>query len=302
MKAINLKNTSILVVLIVFLSGSCMKESEILNSMDTQNVDAEVASSSYVSEGSGICANAISGISSTQLTGGRAQSEIINGLGDKDDRLKCAKAAIVRTGTKTNPAGTITLTFDPTCADKHGVRRSGIIEINYKGMRWMPGSYWSLKYKNFYRNDTHIEGMDSVITKLSSDSLHLQFQSFLIGGKVTFIDNKNITQEHELTREWYRTSLPANDEWHTLKGGSAKGSNKKGNSYRMEITKDLVEKISCRAENVFIAVSGTKEITVNSLKGTNLYVVNYGSGVCDNAIVVSTNGKEKIIIVNSNGN
>ncbi len=296
----SLKNVSVLVVMIFIFLASCQKDSSILNSTDTQNVNAESASSAYLSEASDLSTTAVGGISTTQYSGGRVDG-IVNGLALLDDRFKCATVTINCTGTRLHPVGTITITFDPSCSDKRGVKRSGSIVINYNGRRWMPGSYWTIQFVNFYRNDTHIEGKDSVSTQISADSLHLQFQSILTGGQITFGDGKTITRVHNITREWFRASIPMNDEWHNLKGGTATGKCKNGDTYQMQITTDLIHKVSCLEDKVFIPVSGTKVITVTTLTTTDQYTVDYGDGSCDNNITVTLNGKVKTITVNGEG-
>lgn len=301
--AISLRNVSGLVVVMLIFLASCQKDNSVLNSADTQNVNAESASSAYLSEGSEISTNALSGLTSTQYAGARTDSEIVPMLSTRDDRFKCATVTITRTGTKENPAGVITITFDPSCSDRRGVKRSGTIVISYSGRRWMPGSYFSV-HADFHRNDAHIEGIDSLITKLSIDSTslgYLQFQSVLTGGQVTFGDGKTITREHNITREWFRASVPMNDEWHTLTGGEATGKCKNGNTYQMQITKDIVHKVSCLEDRVFIPVSGTKVVTVTTATGTEQYTVDYGDGSCDNNITVTLNGKIKTIAVNGEG-
>ena len=297
----SLKNASAWVVLMFVVMASCQKDSSILNSNDTQNVNAESASSSYLSEGSDVSASAIGGMSATQYSGGREEG-LISGLADRDDRLKCAAVTLTFTGTKDNPSGKITITFDPTCSDKRGVKRSGTIVINFSGKRWTIGSYFSI-HSDFYRNDVHIEGVDSVLTKLDASATlgYLQFESILTSGKVTFGDGKTITRDHDITREWFRATNPESDEWHTLKGGQATGKCKNGNTYQMLITKDLVHKISCLANKVFIPVSGTKVITVTTSTETREYSVDYGDGTCDNSITVTVNGKVKTITVNGEG-
>jgi hypothetical protein len=281
--------------------ASCQKDSSILDSTDTQNVNAESASSSYLSEGSDVSASAIGGMSAIQYSGGR-MDDLIGGLADRDDRLKCAVVTLVFTGTKDNPSGKITVTFDPTCSDRRGVKRSGTIVINFSGKRWAVGSYFSI-HSNFYRNDVHVEGVDSVLTKLDASTTlgYLQFESILTDGKVTFGDGRTITREHDITREWFRASVSQNDEWHILKGGQATGTCKNGNTYQMLITSDLVHKISCLANKVFIPVSGTKVITVTKSTGTKEYDIDYGDGNCDNSITVTVNGKAKTITVNGEG-
>jgi hypothetical protein len=295
---ISLKNGAALVILMFVVLASCQKDNSILTATDTQNVNAESASSAYLSEGSDVSASAIGGMSATQYSGGRLDGQI-NGLADHDDRLKCAVVTLTFTGTLANPSGKITITFDPSCSDKHGVKRSGTIIINFSGKRWTPGSYFSI-HSNFYRNDVHVEGVDSTLTKLDA-SAYLQFESILAGGKVTFGDGKTITRDHDITREWFRATNPENDEWHTLSGGQATGQCKNGNTYQMLITKDLVHKISCLTEKVFIPVSGTKVMTVTNSTETKEYTVDYGDGGCDNSITVTINGKVKTITVDGEG-
>ena len=305
----SIKNTALAIAAFVVVLASCQKDSEILTASDTQNVNAESASAAYTTESSDMASNTLIGMSSATYSGGRVSSDPVN-VGDRDDRLKCAKVTITRTGSKDAPKGTITITFDPTCSDKHNVKRSGTIVINYSGRRWAPGSYFSI-HSDFRRNAIHVEGVDSVITKLSADSTtlgYLEFESILTGGKVTFSDGKFITREHDLTREWIRAKTPVDDQWITLAhttgaNGTAAGTNKNGNTYLMQITKQLVHKRSCAEEpyKVFIPVSGTKVITITG-KETRQYTVDYGDGSCDNKITVEINGKVKTITVDGEGN
>jgi len=291
----------VLVVVFIFVLASCQNNSDVLNSTDKQDVNSVTVAGSYVSEGSDISTNAIAGVSAGQYSGARVESTVmIASLIDRDDRFKCATVTIVHNGTKDSPAGMITITFDPNCSDKHGVKRSGTIVINYSGKRWMPGSYHTV-HLDFYRNGIHIEGVDSTTTKLSVDSLHLEFQSVLAGGKVTFHDGKTTTRDHNLVREWFRSTLPMNDEWHELLGGTALGKNKDGDMYQMQITKDLVRKVSCRLEDVFIPVSGTKTIAVTASKGSREYTIDYGDGNCDNTISITFDGKVNKVTVDEDG-
>lgn len=299
---LTLKRISGLIATVVILLASCQKESEILSSLDTQNVNSEAASAAFVNENSEMSTSVINAMSSYQYAGGRS-IDIIPNLGDRDGRLKCATITVVRasTSTKDNPSGTITIEFNPTCSDNHGVTRKGKIIITYSGRRWMPGSTHSIQLVDFYRNSAHIEGKESDTTKLSTDSLHLKFVSWLVGGKVTFGDGRTIEREHNFIKTWYRALLPQNDEWHIE--GSASGKNKNGNEYQMDIQSPLVHKVSCWVANkVCIPVKGIKTITISGSTGIKTYEVNYGDGTCDNLITVIVNGKEKVITVNNDGN
>jgi hypothetical protein len=298
---LNVKLATALVALLFAFLVSCQNNGDILSANDTQNVNAESASASFANESSDIASSAVGGMPALQYSGAQAASEPVLGLGSKDDRLQCATVTINRMGNKDAPAGTVIIDYGTagTCTDNHGVVRKGQIIITYAGKRWVPGSSVNLRLVGYYRNDAHVEGNLTLTTQLSTDSLHLQFHSVLDSGKVTFGDGKTITRTHNLTREWLRSQVsPINDEWVTLKDGTAAGTTKNGTTYSMLITKSLIEKVACRAEKVFIPISGTKMVTV----GNAQYTVDYGDGTCDNIITVTLNGKSKQISVTQEGN
>jgi hypothetical protein len=127
----------------------------------------------------------------------------------------------------------------------------------------------------------------------------------IVGGKITFADGKFITRAQDLTREWQRVistgtvSDPTKDKWVISKGGTASGTNKNGKTYSMTITADLVYSRACAISNkVFIPVSGTKSMKADDKE----YIVDFGSGDCDNDITVTVNGVSKKITVTSDGN
>src|SRR5258707_11276487 len=292
-KMLRLKNISVLIAVFILILASCQKDNEILNSLDVQNVNSEAASSAYVNENSDMSSTVIGSLTTTQYAGARMEGEIIYGLGDRDGRLKCATVTINRTGTKDAPAGTITIDFGSSgsCADNHGVIRKGEIIITYSGRRWMPGSTFSIQLVDFYRNSTHIEGTESDTTKLSADSLHLKFVSWLVGGKITFGDGRTIERNHTFSKTWYRSILPQNDEWHLE--GSAYGKNKNGNVYQMEIQSPLIHKVACWVSNkVFIPVKGVKIITVTTSTGVNTYKVDLSYGTWAIQVTVPFNVRE----------
>lgn len=317
-KMLSSKTTSSLLTTIVVMLLACQKDTEILNSVDTQNVNSEAASGAYVNENSDISSIVMSNLTMAQYAGARVAGDIVSGLGSVDGRLKCATVTVTRdaASTQQSPSGTITIKFDSTCADNHNVVRRGTITITYSGRRWQPNSTFNIKLTNFYRNSVHIEGTENNLTQLSVDSLHLQIVSSLVGGKITFGDGRSIEREHMFTKTWYRSSdptQPTNDEWHIE--GKANGKNKNGNTYKMQIgipsTTDptvllpapLIEKFNCWVKNhIFIPVKGIKIIDVTSATDTRTYKVDYGDGVCDNLVIVTVNGKEKIISVNGDGN
>src|SRR5438445_7843995 len=83
-KMFTLKNLSVIIVAGVAFLYSCKKESDILSSADSQNVNSESVSASSTSETGDMGISAISNMSYTQYNGGRQAGDIpITGLGDK---------------------------------------------------------------------------------------------------------------------------------------------------------------------------------------------------------------------------
>lgn len=287
---------------------SCQKDSDVLNANDVQNVNTEAAAATYTNEASDIATSTMGAISTSQLAGARESGYVLRNLVNWDERLQCAVVTIIRTGSKQNPSGSIVINYDSlssTCTDSHGVRRKGQIIITYSGRRWMPGSTYNIRLVNFYRNDIHIEGNLTLTTQQADTSQYLLFKSVLDSGKVTFGDGKFITREHTITREWVRTPSPLTDEWITLTKNpvdnsfsQAKGTCKNGETYTMQVTKDIVEKASCRINKIFIPVSGTKVITV----GNETYTIDYGNGTCSDVITITIRGRLKQINFNPEGN
>jgi len=295
---LGIRITSAAVIAVIALLVSCQTAPDILNANDTQNVNAESASASFSNEATDIASSAIGGITPTQYSGGRVSGGII-GLGLFDDRLAGATITLISTGTKEAPKGEIKIEYGNGVTDTHGVTRKGTIVIDYSGKRLTPNSVMITRLVNFFRNDAHIEGVITLTTQVSADSLHLQFNSVLDSGKITFGDGRYVTRTHNITREWIRSIASAsNNQWITLVGGVAAGVTKGGKNYTMQITKSLLEKVACRAEKVFIPVQGTKVVTV----GNNEYTIDYGTGNCDNVVSVTLNGKIKQITVSADGN
>jgi len=293
---------------ILYLSSCSSNGDDILNASDKLNVNNEATSGAFHDESSDMSTTAVSTMSSTQYTGARLEgaviSDTIKNIGLHDDRLKCAVVTVKRTGTKLSPAGTVLIDFGNGCTDSRGITRRGQIQITYHGFRFVPQSYLVIRHINFYRNDAHIEGVNTYTTQLSADSTHLQFVSLLDSGKVTFGGGKFVTRIHNLTREWYRPTInPLDFEWYTLEGGTASGLNKNGAQYVMQITKKLIHKIACIPSHVFVAVSGTKQITVTPITGVSrVYTVDYGDGACDNIVTVTIDGKSNPDTISADGN
>jgi hypothetical protein len=296
-----LKSISTAMIAFVLILASCKKDESVLSSTDNQNVNSEAASDSYSDEATDVSNIAIGGLSNSQYDGGRIETDTVKTFKDLDDRLKCAVVTLTRSpnSTKERPIGSIVINFGTGCTDIRGVTRKGKIIINYDGIRFSPGSTITTTFDGYFRNGVKVEGVHTLINVQASASNYLKFTARIVGGKITFEDGKTITREQSITREWQRGANPLLDKWVILTGSQASGTNKNGKAYTMKVTADLVYSRACAISNkVFIAVSGTKEFQVDG----KTYIVDYGTGNCDNDITVSVGGASKTITVGADGN
>ncbi len=302
-----MKFTSVCVVLVFSFLASCEPTSGIINAIDAQNVNAEAASAAYINESADLASSAVSGLTNSQYSSSGLSGLAITGLSQLDDRIgSCATVTLTTAPNSGALAGRITISYDSSCADAYGVIRKGTVIISYLGARWQPGSSINVRLVNYYRNDDHVEGNLTLAYQITSpDTLHVYFNSVLDSGKVTFADGRFITRSQIFTRQWIRSIVSSsNNQWITLANslgdstGFASGITKGGKAYTSQITKQLVEKVTCRVNKVFIPVSGTKIMKV----GNEQYTLDYGAGICDNLISISLNGKAKQVTVTPEGN
>ncbi len=307
-KTFSLKKAAAQFALFLVALAACQQDNEILNSVDTQNVNSESASSALMNENADIAAKAISAMTNSQYAG--TQDTIVLFLSSKDSRLAGATVTRYRTGTADSPAGQIIIDFKTGRTDNNGVIRKGQININYAGKRWTPGSYYVIRLNKFIRNSAYIEGIDSTnftSTGKNNDTLQLSFHSIL-ESRITFGDGMQIENNGTLDKIWNRYIDINYGKIDPLKGeldvtGSGTGTNKLRKSYTWNIDSALVYRLPCWFSNkVYIPVKGKKTLTV----ANTIYTINYNDatngGNCDNQATVKLNGKEKTIIVTGDGN
>ena len=255
------------------------------------HIQSEAVSDAYQSETIDISSVAVSNTTET-LSGGRygELSREVKGLGDIDDRFKCAVVTHIKDPNSTveKPVGKITVDFGSGCTDARGKTRKGMIIINYSGKRFITGSVMTVTGKDFYKNDAKVEGTLTITNISPSQQDYPKFQ-IVSSGKMIFPDGREATRDQNITREWQRGNTPSDDKWVT-EGGSM-GTNKNGKSYEMKITSSIICSRACEIGNkAFIPVKGTKTLTVDS----KVITIDYGDGSCDNTITITVNGKSKV--------
>jgi len=278
LKTINsllVKSTFVLAIVAMLFATSCQQSAE----NPTQNFEATTADAiaeADFDEIDDISQGALS--YSDGSIGGKLSAEDGRGM---DERASCA------TVTHDKEAQTITIDFGDGCTGPHGQIRSGIIFITYSGKRFVPGSIWTITFRDFYIGDRHIEGVRTVENVSESLEVNPKFHITLVGGKVTWPDGTFATREVDRYRVWVRAANPLLDEMHILEGSIAFGINKDGADYSSTVLNDLVYKKTCRSErSARFPVSGVKEITI----GESTILIDFGDGECDSLATITKDG------------
>lgn len=264
-----MKKLFILTVLSAFILSSCSDDDSDLSAdlVDQLDVDSEAALESNFED---VDVTVEAGMLTLE-EGGRIERDII---------LDCA---IVE---KDIVNKIVTIDYGDGCVGPGGRLRKGKIVIEYNERKLIPGAFRIVTLVDFSIDSVQIEGTRT-ITNISEDiSDTPTFSITLVGGKLTFLDETFATRDADHTRTWVRANNPLEDE--TQVEGSAEGLKRDGVRYTVTILERLIYKRACRAEGVFIPVSGVKQIT----SGDNVAIIDFGDGRCDNIVTITINGGE----------
>lgn len=270
---------------LIFLA-SCEDKVE-FNSTDTSSVENEAAVDSYFEDTDDMAVTMVSSDASTSTgtEGGRIMDNTL-----LDHRFKCATISIqlADDSTPLTPHGFIQADFGTGCTDNQGNVRKGKVIVEFKGRRFLPGSTIVTKTDGYSINNVSLEGTRTVTNISGSTEEAPKFSIVLEDGEATWADGSTATREVNREREWIRAANPVNDQWNVT--GSASGTNRAGKVYEMNITSALVYKRECAiGARVFMAVQGTKELTVNGKRLT----IDYGTGDCDRIVTITVDGSSK---------
>lgn len=182
----------------------------------------------------------------------------------------------------------IVIDYGTGCEGLYEVVRSGKILITLSGPRSDVGSVRSLTFEDYFVNGAKVEGTKTVTNLGPNNNQNVVFGVELVGGKITFADQKTITHEFERQREYiagYATWTPWDDK--CLISGAASGTNLNGLSYTHTIVSPLEWQAACR-----FLVSGTIGFEIEGVEPFNL---DYGNGDCDAFATLSRGDESKVI-------
>lgn len=266
------------------------------NAKDTSNVENEAAVDGYFEDADDMSTLVVAAEPGT-LSGSREAAGRAVGKDKLDFRFACNTTTVTidfaADNTQATPHGTITIDFGTEgCTDSKGNIRKGKIRVEFKGRRFLPQSTITTTTEGYSINGIALEGTRTVTNISGSTEDAPKFSITLTNGKAIWPDGTSATREVSRTREWVRGSNPMNDQWRVT--GSANGTNRNKDVYEMEITRTLVYKRECAiGARVFMAVEGTKELTVNG----KLITIDYGTGDCDRTVTITVEGQSKQVEV-----
>jgi hypothetical protein len=177
----------------------------------------------------------------------------------------------------------VVIDYGTYCLGNDGVIRSGRILAHLTASYIDSGSVTTVTFDNYYVNTHHITGTE-VITNLGINSNNNHVYGVTItNGNLYSIDGVSVYNSTQ-QREWIQgdsTLLDPTDDVY-LVTGTASGTTTDGTAYSLTIITPLQVAVGC----AWIE-SGIIDITIPNNPTIR---IDYGSGACDNAAVVTCGG------------
>lgn len=207
---------------------------------------------------------------------------------DEDASLLSACATVIRDTTSSPKM--VTIDFGTTnCTGNDGRVRRGKIIATYTGAYRDAGTVINITYDNYFVNDAQVSG-SRTITNTGTDSLG--FPQFDVQASIQ-IDLPNgggtISRNSSRTRSWIAgsaTSIRTDDVYSIT--GTASGINASGNAYNVLVIEPLIRNLACRRHF-------TQGIVQIDVAGRSSRRLDYGNGICDDAAVLTVNGRTRTI-------
>jgi hypothetical protein len=289
------------IAVLVLLTGlfSCQKEA----SKASQSEDEQFAQAASESdaESQGVFDDVfdnVMGVNSEVAVGGTGVfaepnhnpgEEIISGANHTDSVPPCLTVTITRLNSPAAFPVKVELDFGTTgCVARDGLTRKGKIITTYTGRLVNPGSVAETTFDGYYINDIHVEGAHRV--ENLSTSGNWVFQVKVTNAKLSKL-NGNYSEWNSIKTisqiEGNATPLNPIDDIFSI-AGEANGGVKRDSVYyqwgaRIFPDNPLIKKFVCR--NI---VKGKFAIRRND---SDVAVLDYGNGVCDNKATLTIHGR-----------
>lgn len=177
----------------------------------------------------------------------------------------------------------VEIDFGSGCPDIDGRVRKGKIRAEFSSRWSLTGARVTINFVNYYVDNVLFEGVIEM-----TNNGNYSYTTIVDRGKVTS-SSPAYTIEYECnqTTRWisgYNTDSLATDDIYEI-SGTAKGVNRKGQSYTTVIMQTLKKDMSCKW-----ITKGQVELTP---EGKATRSINFGDGACDSKATVTINGNVK---------
>jgi hypothetical protein len=200
--------------------------------------------------------------------------------------------------TRNLEAKTITLDFGTGCEGNFGRERSGKVFILFTGDFDTKTSGREITFENYKVNTRAVGGKIKLGTTARNAASHLEHTRELIDFSVTFANGESFILNGSTVRELIEgeTDGIIGNEVLSVTGEYA-GSSSLGRTFNRKIVEPIITDFNCRTSGGFIRVAGTQDITITNSNGSKTRTIKYGTGDCDNEIVININGKDYTITI-----
>jgi hypothetical protein len=162
-----------------------------------------------------------------------------------------------------------------------GLKKRGKIHVNISDFWRNESSIKEISFEDYYFNENKLQGIKSILNTGLNENGNLTFTKTISDATVTYANNTSISWNCEKICELTEggsTFIFAYDVWSV--SGSGSGVNLDSKNYTITIKSPLIYNNGC-----FYPVSG--EVEINTVD-EEIQTINYGNGVCDNIVSITT--------------
>lgn len=249
------------------------------------HLEAEVTTNTYMINELRIALDVVSSLSEDQLEGPAPIEPITI---DEE----CVTATLNRTGTPTNPAGTISIVYEDRCFSVFGSRPRGTITVEYVGRKFDVTSTITIRLINFEMNNSDggmkLNATYTLVLQYPANPDELRFAVTSTTGSILFSDATTFTHAGTMICEWRRNADPLYDQWVILAGGSKTGNTRDKKSYSTSISDDIVYTRECQSYG--IPVSG-KEVFLSDSRQFTIDYARTDNNNCSHFVSIEISGR-----------
>lgn len=287
----------ILFTLAVFSFASCQKESS--ENEQQQQAEADRTSAETSAEAEAIFSQVFDDVLGANDEVGMQGTGVFYG---RTDSLSPVPTCFTVTVIRLNPPNPfpvkVIVDFGNGCMGPDGHLRRGKVITVYTARLIHPGAVAETTFENFYVDSVHVEGVHRIENLTTPNALlPRKFKVDVTNGKLTRPNGNYIHwNSHKVMTQIDGMVTPFHplDDVYKIEG-QATGTTKRGNlivAWQSTIVEPLIRRFSCR----WIVKGRIRTVRINtSTANSQVAILDFGNGHCDNQATLSINGTTHII-------